>query len=146
MIKSKEIGTVDSSSGKLVLMSQEEINRLCDDHGLDAKQVLEDYDNVVINFGYENTFGVDAVKVLQTDGQVYSATTIGIQPDQFVRLLNNHEKSFQEFVTSRMTESLQPGTPSWDKAAKDYHNYINGVVDGEVRPNADLDNIFARGL
>jgi hypothetical protein len=146
MIKNREIGTVETQSGKMVILSHEEFSRLCDDHGLDVKTVLTEYDHVPLNFGYDSVFGVDAVKTLNKDGKVYSAATIGLQPCEFVRMLYEGEKSFQEFIVEQHKNegTIVPGSAIWQKAAKDYHNYILGVR-GEDRPNADLDLLFAAG-
>lgn len=144
MIRTREIGTVDSNCGKMIIMSQEEMNRLCTDHGLDPVQVLEDYENVPLEFGADNIYGVDAVKVLNRDGQVYSAACIGLQPESFVRLLYKGEPSFHEYLRDKWP-NIEFGTPEWRIAGKEYHNLINGIRTGDMRPNAALDDIFANG-
>lgn len=147
MIKNRELGTVESPSGKMIILSHEEFDRLCSDHGLAVKTVLTEYDHVPLNFGYDSVFGIDAVKTLNKDGKVYSAATIGLDPNSFVRLLYEGEKSFHEFLQEQNTNESQivPGSDTWVKAAKDYHNYILGVRD-DIRPNADLDLLFAAGV
>jgi hypothetical protein len=147
MIKSKEIATIHSDTGRLVMFSEQDARRICNRLGVGFDAMVEEHDGVVVNFGGKATFGVDVVDTVYEGGIVCPTVMVGLIPDEFVRFLNEDEQSFTEYSTSHpaYVAGMEVGSDTHRRVLHDYKNYVQGI---EVRSpklnrkNPDLDAFF----
>lgn len=147
MIKATEIGTIYSDTGRVVMLSEQEARRVSHKLDMSFDDMVQEHDAVVVNFGGAATFGVDVVDTVYEGGVVCPTVLVGLIPDEFIRFLNEGERSFAEYSTSHpaYVAGMERNSEPYRRVL---HSYMNHVLGKEVRSpqasriNPDLDLFF----
>ena len=137
-MKTKEIGVVNSGSGKLLLVSQEAFEKLAKKLQVSSEILADEAKAVQIDFGKPINVGVDIAEAVYDDGLVCPAAVVGLVPDEFVRFLGEDEQSFVEYSTGHRLyrEGLRSGDRCHQQICVEY---ADRVLNRVTRHNAELD-------
>jgi hypothetical protein len=142
MIRAKELGKIDSESGKLLLLSKEVMQTICDKLNINFFEFCQDNEVVLLDMKCRDiVVGVDMTEAIHKDGLVYSAPIIGIEPENFIGFLNDRQMVFQDFSKQHKLYKQELDDMTICMICEDYRNYVLGkkAADNDPRPNPELD-------
>jgi len=142
MIRAKEMGKIASESGKLILLSKEVMQTICDKLNINFFEFCQDNEAVLLDMKCRDiVVGVDMTEAIHKDGLVYSAPIIGIEPENFIGFLNDRQMVFQDFSKQHKLYKQELDDMTICIICEDYRNYVLGkkAADNDPRPNPELD-------
>lgn len=133
----KELGVVSTTSGKIVVLSEEACRDIAERLNTTSEALVDEHDGVLVDFHAPVDLGVDAAEAVYKNGLVCPVVTIGLA-EGFLRFRKETEPSFAEYSTSHRlnTGPLTVGDSRFHKICVEYADKMLGRVN---RSNEDLD-------
>lgn len=133
----KELGVVSTTSGKIVLLSEEACRDIAERLNTTAEALVDEHDGVLVDFHGPVDLGVDAAEAVYKNGLVCPVATIGLA-EGFVRFRKETEPSFAEYSTGHRLNAgaLRAGDPLFQRICVEYADKMLGRV---TRVSDDLD-------
>ena len=132
-IKKEKLGFLSVDAGDVVCFSVDSVMRIIKkmnnnyDPVSDFDQFVDDFDGVSCRFNSDGGYQVDKVTGIDLDGNTFNMVIIGL-PDNFQRLLDENEPTYNEFYESH---------PDKDKVGQGEH-FNKEIFDRISKEHSDM--------